>query len=55
MPVEERPDAPEQIENVFGSGGRHAGEYTFCKKANIQRKVIVLQVSTAWDAKTLNA
>ena len=51
MSFEERPDTPEQVENVFSSSGRHVGEYTFCKKANLHREVIVLQVLTAKDAK----
>jgi hypothetical protein len=46
MAFEERPDTPEQIENVFSSSGRHDGEYTFCKQANLRREGIVLQPVT---------
>jgi hypothetical protein len=52
VPFEQRPDTAKQIQNVFGSGGRHAREYTFCFQANIRRKVIVLLVLTTKDTKT---
>ena len=42
MPFEQRADTSEKVKNRFSSGGRHAAEYTFCKRANIQRGLIVL-------------
>jgi hypothetical protein len=46
MPFEQRSDTPEQVKNRFSGGGRHAAEYTFCKRANIRRRVIVLKPVT---------
>lgn len=46
MPFEQRPNAPEQVENRFSGGRRHAAEYTFGYSANIRDGPIVLQPIT---------
>jgi hypothetical protein len=47
VPVEQRSYAPEKLKNRLSGGGRHAAEYTFCNRANIQRRLIVLQPVTS--------
>ena len=43
MPFEQRSDPAEKVKNCFSAGGRHAAEYTFWNRANIRRRLIVLQ------------
>jgi hypothetical protein len=46
MPFQKCSDAPEQIENIFSSGGRHVASIPFAIRANIHRRLIVLEPVT---------